>query len=73
VTDAETATAYSVAQQLVTTAWNIAFALVLVVHVFGWTGGKALVRSSYDDAKVRAAEMRHRTKDGPAPETEQAP
>jgi uncharacterized membrane protein YbhN (UPF0104 family) len=68
VTDSETATAYSVAQQLVTTAWNIGFALVLVVHAFGWTGGKALVRSSYDDAKVRAAQMRRRDKDGAEPE-----
>jgi hypothetical protein len=63
-----TATAYSVAQQLVTTAFNICFALVLVVHAFGWTGGKALVRSSYDDAKVRAAEMRRRGKNGAEPE-----
>ena len=43
VTDATTATAYSVAQQLVTTAWNIIFAILLVVWVFGWTGGKELV------------------------------
>ena len=43
VTDATTATAYSVAQQLVTTAWNIVFAIMLVVWVFGWTGGKELV------------------------------
>ena len=44
ITDATTATAYSVAQQLVTTAWNILFAILLVVWVFGWTGGKELVR-----------------------------
>ena len=43
ITDATTATAYSVAQQLVTTAWNILFAILLVVWVFGWTGGKELV------------------------------
>jgi uncharacterized membrane protein YbhN (UPF0104 family) len=58
VTDATTATAYSVAQQLVTTAWNILFAIVLVVWVFGWTGGKDLVGSSYADAKVKAAEQK---------------
>jgi uncharacterized membrane protein YbhN (UPF0104 family) len=58
ITDATTATAYSVAQQLVTTAWNILFAIVLVVWVFGWTGGKELVRSSYDDAKDKAAEQK---------------
>ncbi len=34
------ATAYSVAQQLITTSWNIIFAIVMVVWAFGWTGGK---------------------------------
>ena len=34
---------YSTAQQLITTAWNVLFALVLVVSVFGWKGGKKLV------------------------------
>jgi hypothetical protein len=58
VTDATTATAYSVAQQLVTTAWNILFAIALVVWVFGWTGGKSLVQSSYSDAKDKAAEQK---------------
>src|SRR4051812_21834099 len=58
VTDATTATAYSVAQQLVTTAWNILFAILLVVWVFGWTGGKELVSSSYSDAKTKAAEQK---------------
>jgi uncharacterized membrane protein YbhN (UPF0104 family) len=58
VTDATTATAYSVAQQLVTTAWNILFAILLVVWVFGWTGGKDLVSSSYGDAKEKAAEQK---------------
>jgi uncharacterized membrane protein YbhN (UPF0104 family) len=58
ITDATTATAYSVAQQLVTTAWNILFAILLVVWVFGWTGGKDLVSSSYVDAKQKAAEQK---------------
>src|SRR4029079_16772775 len=58
ITDATTATAYSVAQQLVTTAWNIVFAILLVVWVFGWSGGKQLVRTSYDDAKDKAAEQK---------------
>ena len=58
ITDATTATAYSVAQQLVMTAWNIIFAIVLVVWVFGWTGGKELVESSYADAKEKAAEQK---------------
>jgi uncharacterized membrane protein YbhN (UPF0104 family) len=49
---------YSTAQQLITTAWNSLFALVLVVCIFGWTGGKSLVLQSYDDAKVKAAEQK---------------
>ncbi len=49
---------YSTAQQLITTAWNILFALVLVVVVFGWTGGKQLVGESYTDAKGRVAEQK---------------
>src|SRR5205823_11432317 len=35
VTDSTTATAYSVAQQLVTTAWNIIFAMIVLVFAFG--------------------------------------
>ncbi len=57
-TDAETATAYSISQQLVTTAWNILFAIIMVAIFFGWTGGKLLIGSSYVDAKQKAAEMR---------------
>jgi uncharacterized membrane protein YbhN (UPF0104 family) len=58
VTDATTATAYSVAQQLVTTAWNILFAIAMLVWVFGWSGGKELVQTSYSDAKDKAAEQK---------------
>ena len=54
----ETAVAYSTAQQLVTTAWNVLFALVLVVFVFGWSGGKVLVGASYTDAKAKVAEQK---------------
>jgi uncharacterized membrane protein YbhN (UPF0104 family) len=57
ITDATTATAYSVAQQLVTTAWNILLAIVLVVWAFGWSGGKQLVGDSYEEAKQKAAEQ----------------
>ena len=53
-----TAVDYSTAQQLITTAWNVLFALVLVVCIFGWTGGKSLVFQSYEDAKVKAAEQK---------------
>jgi len=57
VTDATTATAYSVAQQLVTTAWNIVLAIALVVWAFGWSGGKELVGDSYTEAKQKAADQ----------------
>jgi uncharacterized membrane protein YbhN (UPF0104 family) len=49
---------YSTAQQLITTAWNVLFALVLVLAVFGWSGGKLLVGQSYTDAKVKVAEQK---------------
>jgi len=54
----DTAVAYSTAQQLITTAWNVLFAIVLVVSVFGWKGGKQLVTQSYADAKVKVAEQK---------------
>lgn len=60
VTDPTTATAYSVAQQLVTTAWNQIFAIAMLVWAFGWSGGKTLVGESYADAKRRAAERKER-------------
>ena len=62
-TSSTTATAYSVGQQLVTTAFNIGFAIVLVCLVFGWRGGSSLVRSSYSDAKVQATEMKEGRKE----------
>jgi uncharacterized membrane protein YbhN (UPF0104 family) len=49
---------YSTAQQLIMTAWNVLFAIVLTVWVFGWTGGKMLVGQSYADAKVKVAEQK---------------
>jgi uncharacterized membrane protein YbhN (UPF0104 family) len=49
---------YSTAQQLITTAWNVLVALVLVLVVFGWTGGKLLVGESYTDAKGKVAEQK---------------
>jgi uncharacterized membrane protein YbhN (UPF0104 family) len=56
VTDATTATAYSVGQQLVTTVWNIVFAVVLLIWVFGWSGGRELVSTSYAGAKEKVRE-----------------
>jgi uncharacterized membrane protein YbhN (UPF0104 family) len=57
VTDAATATAYSLGQQLAVTAWNIVFAVALVMWAFGWAGGKLLVEQSYADAKVKVADQ----------------
>jgi uncharacterized membrane protein YbhN (UPF0104 family) len=53
-----TAVDYSTAQQLIMTAWNVLLAVVLVVSVFGWKGGKQLVTQSYADAKVKVAEQK---------------
>ncbi len=50
--------AYSSAQQLITTAWNLVVALALVILVFGWTGGKLLVGQSYTDAKGKVADQK---------------
>ena len=58
VTDAATATAYSLGQQLAVTAWNIVFAVALVVWAFGWAGGRELVEHSYADAKVKVTEQK---------------
>ncbi|HXY85307.1 MAG TPA: lysylphosphatidylglycerol synthase transmembrane domain-containing protein [Gaiellaceae bacterium] len=59
-----TSVAYSTAQQLITTAWNIFVATILVVVVFGWVGGKKLVTTSYEGAKEQVAERKeeHREK-----------
>jgi Lysylphosphatidylglycerol synthase TM region len=66
VTDPATATAYSLGQQLAVTAWNIAFAVALVVWAFGWAGGRELVEQSYADAKVKAAEQKEQRAAGRA-------
>jgi uncharacterized membrane protein YbhN (UPF0104 family) len=57
VTDPTTATAYSLGQQLIVTAWNQVFAVVLLVWAFGWTGGKELVRESYGQAREKVSEQ----------------
>ncbi len=58
--DAGTATAYSIGQQLIISAWDVLFAVIVVSWVFGWTGGKALVESSYEDAKVKSKELKQK-------------
>jgi uncharacterized membrane protein YbhN (UPF0104 family) len=56
-TDDTTATAYSLGQQLITTAFNVGFAILLICIVFGWQGGSKLVKDSYADAKVKKYEL----------------
>ena len=58
ITSASNATAYSVAQELVTTAWNLLFAIVLMAWAFGWSGGKQLVGGAYSQAKQKEAERK---------------
>ena len=60
--DAATATAYSIGQQLIVSAWDVIFAVIMVSWVFGWSGGKALVESSYADAKVKSRELKAKRK-----------
>lgn len=57
VTTASNATAYSVAQQLIVSASDVVFALVMMCWVFGWSGGKDLVRQSYAGAEVKRREL----------------
>lgn len=59
-TSASTATAYSIGQQLIVTAWDVLFAIALVSWVFGWSGGKALVESSYAGAKEKSRELKEK-------------
>jgi uncharacterized membrane protein YbhN (UPF0104 family) len=58
IASSDQAAAYSVGQQLVTTAWNIIFGIALMTWAFGWTGGKQLVGESYEGAKAKAAEQK---------------
>ena len=43
------------------------YALLLVVLIFGWTGGKLLVTQSYGGAKVKAKEMKSSRGKGQGP------
>jgi uncharacterized membrane protein YbhN (UPF0104 family) len=56
ITSSANATAYSVAQQLVSTVWSILLALVLLIRAFGWSDGKTLVEESYRGARQKASE-----------------
>lgn len=55
ITSSANATAYSVAQQLVTTVWSILFAIVLLIRAFGWSDGSTLVKDSYAEARDKSA------------------
>jgi uncharacterized membrane protein YbhN (UPF0104 family) len=66
VTSATNATAFSVSRQLVITAWNIVFAIALLVLAFGWSGGKELVSGSYVEAKEKVAERKAAKRRGAA-------
>jgi hypothetical protein len=55
VTDSTTATAYSTAQQLVTTAWDILFGIATLVWAFGWRRGRSVVEDSYAQARRTGA------------------
>lgn len=59
---AKDATAYSIGQQLIISAWDVLFAVILVSWAFGWSGGKQLLESSYAEAKVKSSEMRESRK-----------
>jgi uncharacterized membrane protein YbhN (UPF0104 family) len=52
-TNAATASAYSIGQQLLTTVWNIVLAAVLAANAFGRSGGKRLV----EESSARAREL----------------
>jgi len=50
------ASAYSIGNQLLTTAWNIAFAAAVVAAAFGRAGGRRLVAQSSAGARELNAE-----------------
>ena len=58
ITSKSTAADYSLAQQLIISAWDVVFAVVLVAWVFGWSGGKELVKKSYVAAEVKEHELK---------------
>lgn len=57
VVGGEVARLCPVVQQLVTTAFNVGFAILLICVVFGCRGGSKLVKDSYADAKVKKDEL----------------
>lgn len=60
LTSTSNATAYSVAQQLIISAWDVLLAIGLVAWVFGWSGGRELVKQSYAAADAKERELKER-------------
>jgi uncharacterized membrane protein YbhN (UPF0104 family) len=58
ITSSANAAAYSLAQQLIISAWDVVLAIMLVSWVFGWSGGEQLVRQSYAKAGVKERELK---------------
>ena len=58
LTTTSNATAYSVAQQLIISAWDVVFAVIMVAWVFGWSGGKDFVKRSYLAAGEKRDELK---------------
>jgi uncharacterized membrane protein YbhN (UPF0104 family) len=67
VAPAATVTAYSLAQQMICIAWNIAFGLVLMATTFGWSATKDLVRESRKQSKEKRSLSDLEKKDEPEP------
>ena len=71
VAPASVVTAYSLGQQLITTAWNVVFGLVMLATTIGWSQTRELIAQQRAEAKRTKAEKkaarRHRA-DGPAAE-----
>ena len=58
ITTKDNATAYSVAQQLIITAWDVLFGIAMVAWAFGRQGGRKLVRQSYETADVKHDQLK---------------
>lgn len=55
-TSSATAGAFSITQQLLTTAWNVVLALVFLVAAFGWAGGRRLLAQTWGGARDQLRE-----------------
>jgi len=53
VAPASTVTAYSLAQQLISMAWNITFGLIMMISTFGWSTTKGMIQESRKEAQQK--------------------